>query len=104
MTRFVICAAMLCVGLFFEISAVIGVYRFHTALQRMHAAAMGDTLGLFFILLGLTVANGLDLTAAKFLMLVFLLWNTSPIASHLIGKLEYETNENLDREVVSWKR
>ena len=104
MTRFVICAAMLCVGLFFEISAVIGVYRFHTALQRMHAAAMGDTLGLFFILLGLTVANGLDLTAAKFLMLVFLLWNTSPIASHLIGKLEYETNENLRREVVSWKR
>ena len=104
MTRFVICAAMLCVGLFFEISAVIGVYRFRTALQRMHAAAMGDTLGLFFILLGLTVANGLDLTAAKFLMLVFLLWNTSPIASHLIGKLEYETNENLDREVVSWKR
>ena len=104
MTRFVICAAMLCVGLFFEISAVIGVYRFHTALQRMHAAAMGDTLGLFFILLGLTVANGLDLTAAKFLMLVFLLWNTSPIASHLIGKLEYETNEDLRREVVSWKR
>ncbi|MBO4299136.1 MAG: monovalent cation/H(+) antiporter subunit G, partial [Clostridia bacterium] len=68
------------------------------------AAAMGDTLGLFFILLGLTVANGLDLTAAKLLMLVFLLWNTSPIASHLIGKLEYETNEGLDKEVVSWKR
>ncbi len=104
MTRFILCAAMMGVGMFFEISAVIGVYRFHTALQRMHAAAMGDTLGLFFILLGLTVANGLDLTAAKFLMLVFLLWNTSPIASHLIGKLEYETNEGLEREVVSWRR
>ena len=38
------------------------------------------------------------------LMLVFLLWNTSPIASHLIGRLECETNEGLDREVVSWKR
>lgn len=104
MTRFILCAAMMGVGMFFEISAVIGVYRFHTALQRMHAAAMGDTLGLFFILLGLTVANGLDLTAAKFLMLVFLLWNTSPIASHLIGKLEYETNEGLEQEVVSWRR
>ena len=104
MTRFILCAAMLGIGMFFEISAVIGVYRFNTALRRMHAAAMGDTLGLFFILLGLAVANGLDLTAAKFLMLVFLLWNTSPIASHLIGKLECETNEGLDREVVSWKR
>ena len=70
----------------------------------MHAAALGDTLGLFFILLGMLVANGLDLNAVKYLMLIFLLWNTSPIASHLIGKLEYETNEALDREVVLWRR
>ena len=104
MTRFIFCAAMLGIGMFFEISAVIGVYRFDTALRRMHAAAMGDTLGLLFILLGLAIANGLDLTAAKFLMLVLLLWNTSPIASHLIGRLEYETSEALDREVVSWRR
>lgn len=104
MIRFALCAAMLAVGLFFEISAVIGVYRFDTALRRMHAAAMGDTLGLFFIVLGMLVANGLNLTAVKFLMLVFLLWNTSPIASHLIGKLEYETNEALDREVSEWRR
>ena len=104
MIRFILCAALLCVGLFFEISAVIGVYRFDTALRRMHAAALGDTLGLFFILLGMLVANGLDLNAVKYLMLIFLLWNTSPIASHLIGKLEYETNENLDREVVLWRR
>ena len=104
MIRLILCAALLCVGLFFEISAVIGVYRFDTALRRMHAAALGDTLGLFFILLGMLVANGLDLNAVKYLMLIFLLWNTSPIASHLIGKLEYETNEALDREVVLWRR
>ena len=104
MIRFILYPALLCVGLFFEISAVIGVYRFDTALRRMHAAALGDTLGLFFILLGMLVANGLDLNAVKYLMLIFLLWNTSPIASHLIGKLEYETNEALDREVVLWRR
>jgi multicomponent Na+:H+ antiporter subunit G len=104
MTRFVICAASIAIGLFFEISAVIGVYRFDTALRRMHAAALGDTMGLFFILLGVMVAGGLNLAAVKCLLLIFLLWNTSPIASHLIGKLEIETNENLAREVVSWKR
>ena len=104
MIRFILCTIFLCVGLFFEVSAVIGVYRFDTALRRMHAAALGDTLGLFFILLGMLVANGLDLNAVKYLMLIFLLWNTSPIASHLIGKLEYETNEALDREVVLWRR
>ena len=63
MTRFVICAASIAIGLFFEISAVIGVYRFDTALRRMHAAALGDTMGLFFILLGVMVAGGLNLAA-----------------------------------------
>ncbi|MBQ9324782.1 MAG: monovalent cation/H(+) antiporter subunit G [Clostridia bacterium] len=103
MIRFIVCAVFICLGLFFEITAVIGVYRFDTALRRMHAAALGDTMGLFFIVLGLIVAEGLSGNLLKYAMLVLLLWNTSPIASHLIGKLEYETNEALSKEVETWK-
>ena len=103
MIRFIICLLMLVFGLFFEITAVFGVYRFNTPLQRIHAASLGDTLGLFFILFGMAVANGLDLTAAKFLLLIFFMWNTSPVASHLIGMLEMETNEHLKKEVRIWK-
>ena len=104
MIRFALCTAFMCAGLFFEISAVVGVYRFDTALRRMHAAALGDTLGLLFVLLAVIVRCGASLVSAKLALLVFLLWNTSPISSHLIGSLEYETNERLSEEVSLWKR
>ena len=42
--RFVLCALLLGLGLIFEICAVIGVFRFHYVLNRMHAAALGDTM------------------------------------------------------------
>lgn len=104
MIRFALCAALLAAGLFFEISAVIGVYRFKPALCRMHAAALGDTMGLFFVLLSVMVAAGFSFLTLKLALLVALFWTTSPVSSHLIGRLEYETNEDLAREVKTWKR
>ena len=102
--RFAICALLMALGLFFEISAVIGVFRFRTALTRMHAAALGDTMGIFLMLLGLAVANGLDMLTLKILLLIPLFWTTSPVSSHLIGQLELVTNEGLEREVSLWRR
>ena len=97
--RFGICALLMALGLFFELSAVIGVFRFRGALTRMHAAALGDTMGIFLLLLGLVVANGLDMLTLKILLLIPLFWTTSPVSSHLIGKLELITNEEVEREV-----
>ena len=100
--RFGICALLMGLGLFFEVSAVIGVFRFRCALNRMHAAALGDTMGIFLMLLGLAVANGLDMLTLKILLLIPLFWTTSPVSSHLIGQLELITNERLDKEVSLW--
>ncbi|MDY5219637.1 MAG: monovalent cation/H(+) antiporter subunit G [Eubacteriales bacterium] len=102
--RFALCALLMLLGLFFEVSAVIGVFRFRYVLNRMHAAAMGDTMGIFLMLLGLAVANGLSMLSLKLMLLVLLFWLTSPVSSHLIGRLELVTNEELDREVSLWKR
>ena len=102
--RFGICALLMALGLFFEISAVIGVFRFRCALNRMHAAALGDTMGIFLMLLGLAVANGLDMLTLKILLLIPLFWTTSPVSSHLIGELEWMTNEKLKREMSLWWR
>ena len=49
--RFILCALLMLLGLIFEISAVVGVFRFLYVLNRMHAAAMGDTMGVFLMLL-----------------------------------------------------
>ena len=56
--RFILCALLMLLGLIFEISAVVGVFRFRYVLNRMHAAAMGDTMGVFLMLLGLAGASG----------------------------------------------
>ena len=101
--RFALCALLMALGLVFEISAVIGVFRFRYVINRMHAAALGDTLGIFFLLLGLAVANGLDMLTLKILLLIPLFWTTSPVSSHLIGKLELVTNGELEREVSLWR-
>ena len=102
--RFILCALLIGIGLIFEICAVIGVFRFHYVLNRMHAAALGDTMGILMIMLGLAVASGVNLLSLKLLMIIFLFWTASPVASHLIGRLELTTNEELDREVKLWKR
>ena len=56
--RFIAAAICISGGVFVMISAAIGVYRFSECLTRMHAAAMGDTLGLGLIILGLIVLFG----------------------------------------------
>ena len=104
MLRFILCALLIGVGLIFEVCAVIGVFRFHYVLNRMHAAALGDTMGILMIMLGLAVASGVNLLSLKLMLIIFLFWTASPVASHLIGRLELTTNEELDREVKLWKR
>ena len=104
MLRFALCALLMLLGLAFEVTAVVGVFRYRYVLNRMHAAAMGDTMGIFLIMMGLAVAGGASMLSIKLMMIVLLFWMTSPVASHLIGRLELETNEELDREVSVWKR
>lgn len=93
--RFGICALFVCLGLFMISSAVFGVYRLHFALNRMHAAALGDTLGLLCIVIGLMAASGEGMTILKLLLIVIFMWCTSPISSHLISELECCTDEHL---------
>ena len=46
MVRTVIAAVLLLFGFFMFGTAVLGVYKFRYVLNRMHAAALGDTLGI----------------------------------------------------------
>ena len=87
-------SACFLVGIIFMILAVFGVNRFHKALNRMHAAAMGDTLGIGFALAGLILMSGFTFTSVKLLLVIVFLWFASPVSSHLIARLEVTTNED----------
>ncbi len=94
-----VCSVLLMLmGVGIMIIGTIGVFKFRYVLNRMHAAAMNDTLGILFILLGLAIRVGLDLASLKLLLVIAFLWLASPVCSHLVSKLEVDTNENLEKE------
>ena len=57
--RFVLSALFLLLGLFVLVSGVLGVFRFRQTLNRIHAAALIDTLGIASVFLGLIIAEGM---------------------------------------------
>lgn len=91
--RFLIGALLLVCGLLIFVVEMIGVFRFKYVLNRMHAAAMGDTLGIGFCLVGLIIMSGLNFTSLKLLCVIVFLWFASPTSSHLIARLEVTTDE-----------
>ncbi len=95
--RFIAGAGLLLCGLVIFIIEIIGVFRFRYVLNRMHAAAMGDTLGLGFALLGLIVMSGFNFTSLKLFLVIVFLWFSSPVSSHLIARLEVTTDEEKEK-------
>ena len=93
--RFGISAAFILGGVFFIFCGIFGVFRFDFVLNRIHSSAICDTLGLSLVLVGLIIFQGLGWNSFKLFLVILFLWFTSPISGHLIGKLEYATNENL---------
>ena len=93
--RFVAGTGLLIVGLGMFALEIFGVFKFQYVLNRMHAAAMGDTLGLGASLVGLILLSGFNITSVKMALVLLFLWLASPVASHLIARLEVITNEYL---------
>ena len=98
--RFALSLALTAGGLFVLISGVVGVFRFRYALNRIHAAALGDTLGIGLMILGVMVAEGFSVITLKLLVVMLFLWLTSPVASHLIGRMEVTINDELDSNMT----
>lgn len=92
--QFGVGTVFLLIGLGIFMVEMIGVFRFKYVLNRMHAAAMGDTLGIGSSLLGLIIMNGINFTSFKLLLVIIFLWISSPTSSHLIARFEVETNED----------
>ena len=76
-------------------AGVIGNCRFNYVMNRMHAGGVGDTQGLFLIVLSIAVSAGSIMDAAKLFLLVVFMWNTSPVSSHFLSQIEYYTNPKL---------
>lgn len=98
MARFFIAAVLIMIGILIMAIQTFGVFKLHYVLNRMHAAAMGDSLGIFMIIIGLVIIFGISYASLKMLTVLVLFWFASPVCSHLLAKLEVETNEHLEEE------
>lgn len=68
--RFIIGTIVLIIGLLTFALEVFGSYRYEFVLNRMHAAALGDTLGIGISLTGLIIFSGLNFTSLKMLLVI----------------------------------
>ena len=95
--RYILASLCLLSGAFVFSVCVLGLFRFNNVLDRMHAAAVGDTMGMFLTIVGLVILSNNFFQAVKLVCVVVFIWLTSPVATHLIGKVEILTNNETDR-------
>ena len=93
--RLVIGSLFVLAGIVIFFAELYGVFHFKYVLNRMHAAAMGDTLGISACLIGLMIFSGLNFTTLKMFLVIVFLWFASPVSSHVLSRLEAATNDNL---------
>ena len=98
--RLIACILLTGAALCCLVSGVVGVYRFKYALNRIHAGALLDTVGILLMLLGVIVATGWSLTCVKILVVIAFLWLTSPVSGHLIGRMEITINDELEKSMA----
>jgi len=81
---------ILAVGLFFFLGGAVGILRFPDFYSRLHPAGKLDTMGLFMTMTGMALYNlhhfsfPALLTSLKIMLIVVLVFVTSPTATHAI--------------------
>lgn len=100
--RFVLTAVLIGAGVVSMLAGLLGVFRFRFVMNRMHCAAIIDTMGIFLILVGLMVASGSTAYIPKLILILLMIWIGSPISSHLVARMELSTDatasEHMERE------
>ena len=95
--QFLLGTGLLLFGMAVFVLELIGTFKFKYVLNRMHAAGMGDTMGISLCLLGTMFLFGWSFTSLKIALIAAFLWLASPVSSHLIARLEVTTNEELEQ-------
>ena len=96
--RFIPAAIFIIAGVVIMALQTFGIFKIRYALNRMHSAAMGDSLGIFLLVIGLAIIYGFSMPTLKLLSIIVLFWFASPVCSHLLANLEVFTNDKITEE------
>lgn len=89
--RFALAALLSLFGLVSILLSILGVFRFKFVMNRLHCAAIIDTLGALPIIAGLLFAAHAPAFFWKLLAILMFLWVGSPVASHLVSRMVLAT-------------
>ncbi|AGH94392.1 monovalent cation/H(+) antiporter subunit G [Pseudobdellovibrio exovorus] len=95
MIQDILVALFLLMGVGFVLLAALGALRFQDALTRMAAVSKASTLGLTLIFCAVIIHTVTWAESFKAILTILLLWLSTPIASHLLGRAAVLTDENL---------
>ena len=93
MIRMYLGAGLLALGAVTFVISLLGVFRFRYVLNRLHAAAIADTLGTLLTMLGLILLRGISPAALKMLLVVVLMWLTGPVCVNRIAAAEVTVDD-----------
>ena len=98
MIRLIIATLFLAFAVFLFFSEVLGFYKFKYVMNRMHAAAIGDTLGIGSVVIAVAVLTGELSATLKLLAIVLFMFLTGPAVTHLIAGAEVASHRNAGNE------
>lgn len=96
--RFALGCLCFLAGLVLFALEIYGNYRFTYVLNRMHAASIGDSLGIVLCLGGLMAFAGWSPLTLKLAIVVIFLWISTPISTHLVARMEVEQGDRFREE------
>ena len=73
-------------GIFFVVTASIGMLRFNDFFNKTHAAGISDSCGIIMILVGFALLQISIFMFCKFIALALFLLLASPISTHALAK------------------
>ena len=86
--RFGVCAFFVLVALLCFVTETLGIYRFRRMLPRLHAAAIGDTVGMLAAVIAAVTARGFSFASCKLLAVWIIMAVAAPVSAHLLARLE----------------
>jgi len=98
MIRLILAGLFLLLAVFVFFSEVLGFYKFRYVMNRMHAAAMGDTLGIASVLIAVAILTGEAVPIFKLALILVFMFLTGPVVTHLIAGAEVETHRSAGHE------
>jgi len=98
MIRVILAGLFLALAVFIFFSEVLGFYKFTYVMNRMHAAAMGDTLGIGSVHIAVAVLTGELVPILKLILILVFMFLTGPVVTHLIAGAEVATHKNAGHE------